>query len=104
MGEQEKEICAYLKAAHGQFISRREIARRAGGKRRFHDDPQWAAPVLEKLVEKKIIESNATGQFRLITKEESKNRRKKWVSPHMKRILEKSGQDFTHVIDDEDSE
>jgi len=104
MDAEEKAICAYLKAAHGQFISRKEIARRASGKRLFHDDPNWASPLLEKLVEKKVIESNATGQYRLIIKEDSNDRRKKWVSPQMKRILEKSGQDFTHIINDEDLE
>lgn len=103
MDAEEKAICAYLKAAHGQFISRKEIARRAGGKRLFHENPNWASAVLEKLVEKKIVESNATGQYRLIVKEDPKAR-KKWVSPQMKRILEKSGQNFTHIINDEDLE
>jgi len=102
MEAEEKEICAYLKSMPGQFISGREIARRAGGKRRHQDDPQWAVKILAKLIEKKIIESDATGHYRLIIKESRKDPRKKWVSPLVKSILEKSGKDFTHVISDED--
>jgi hypothetical protein len=97
---EEKEICTYLKSLRGQFISGREIARRAGGKWRHRDDPNWAVPFLGQLVEKKVIESDSTGHFRLIIRE--KDPQKKWVSPQMKRILENSGKDFTHVIDDED--
>jgi hypothetical protein len=103
MEPEEKEICAYLKTLPGQFISGREIARRAGGKWRYRERPDWAAQFLQQLVEKKIIESDSTGHYRLIIKEEyKKNPKKKWVSPQMQRILEKSGKDFTHIIPDED--
>ena len=102
MEPEEKEICNYLKSLPGQFISGREIARRAGGKWRHREDPQWAVKFLSQLVEKKIIESDATGHYRLIIKEDRKNPNKKWVSPMMKSILERSGKDFTHVISDEE--
>jgi hypothetical protein len=97
---EEKEICTYLKSLRGQFISAREIARRAGGKWRFQDDPNWAVPFLGYLVEKKLIEADSTGHYRFIIKD--KDPRKKWLSPQMKNILEKSGKDFTHVIEDDD--
>src|SRR5882724_10387736 len=42
MDADEQDICNYLKQWHKQFISGREICRRAGGKRRFRDDPYWA--------------------------------------------------------------
>jgi hypothetical protein len=103
METEEREICTYLKSLPGQFISGREIARRAGGKSRYRDKPNWAAPILVQLVEKKVIESDATGHYRLITKPDRKNPKKKWVSPQMQRILEKSGKDFTHIIPDEDA-
>ncbi|MDB6036896.1 MAG: hypothetical protein JWM99_737 [Verrucomicrobiales bacterium] len=99
---EEKEICIYLKSLPGQFISGREIARRAGGKSRHREDPQWAAPILTQMVEKRILESDATGHYRLIMKDDRKISKKKWVSPHVKAILERSGKDFTHVIPDED--
>jgi hypothetical protein len=102
MEPEEKEICAYLKSLPGQFISGREISRRAGGKSRYRENPHWAAPFLTQLVDKKIIESDSTGHYRLILKEDKKDKRKKWMSPQMKRLLESSGKDFTHVISDED--
>lgn len=101
MDLEEKEICTYLKALRGQFVSGKEIARRAGGKKRYAKDPNWAVPFLVHLVEKKIIESDATGHYRLLTRDDDKKNKKKWVSPHVKSILEKSGKDFTHVIPDE---
>jgi hypothetical protein len=104
MEPEEKEIINYLKSLPGQYISGREIARRAGGKWRHRDDPKWAAPFLQELIEKKIIESDSTGHYRLIVKESKKDSKKKWVSPQMKRILEKSGKDFTHVISEAEDE
>jgi hypothetical protein len=101
MQAEERDICTYLKSLPGQFISAREIARRAGGKSRHRDDPHWAQPVLARLLEKKVIESDSTHQYRLIIKED-KRKSKKWISPQMQRVLEKSGKDFTHVIKDED--
>lgn len=101
MDQAEKEICAYLKSLRGQFVSGKEIARRAGGKKRYAKNPDWPVPFLKLLIERKVIESDATGHFRLIIKEDKKNANKKWVSPFVKSILEKSGKDFTHVIPDE---
>jgi hypothetical protein len=98
--QEEREICTYLKSMPGQWVSAREIARRAGGKSRFRDEPKWAEAPLEKLLEKKIIETDSTHHYRLILKPDKKS--KKWVSPQMRRILEKSGKDFTHVIDDDE--
>lgn len=97
--DEEREICDYLKSTPGQFISGREISRRAGGKRRHQDDPDWATPFLAKLVQKKILESDSTGHYRLVAKKKDKH--KKWVSPDMKRILSSSGKDFTHIIDED---
>ncbi|HEY2082626.1 MAG TPA: hypothetical protein VGI88_07550 [Verrucomicrobiae bacterium] len=90
-----------MKSLPGQFISGREIARRAGGKARYEKKPDWAKPFLAQLIDKKVLESDATGHYRLIVKEDRKQK-KKWVSPQMQRILEQSGKDFTHVIPDED--
>lgn len=102
MLQEEREICNYLKAARGEFISAGEISRRAGGKWRYQDNPDWALPVLAKLVEAKVIESDGSRHYRLVPPPEPKDRKKKWVSPHMKKILEKSGKDFTHIIKEEE--
>ena len=101
MLQEEREICTYLKSMPGQFVSARDIARRAGGKWRYRENPQWAEPVLVQLMDKKVIESDSTHHYRLIIREDKK-KPKKWISPQMKRILENSGKEFTHIIEDED--
>ena len=101
MDADERDICNYLKSWPGQFVYGRDIARRAGGKWRFREDPEWANQVLARLVERGIVESDSTGQYRLRAKKEKP---KKWVSPQIKEILEKSSQDFTQVFEiDEDA-
>jgi hypothetical protein len=101
----EKEVCNFLKSWRGQFVSGREVARRAGGKWRFRDDPNWAMPILLHLVEKGFVESDAAGYYRL-RPTEGKKKAQKWVSPQIKAILEKSGKDFSealHIEDQDDS-
>ncbi len=104
MQSDEEDINLYLKSYPGQFISAREIARRAGGKVRYRNDPNWASPVLTVMVEKGVIESDSTGHFRLVVKKKENRRDKKWVSPQMRKILEDSGKDFTHVVNEKELE
>jgi len=103
MDADEREICDFLKSFPGQFVSGREIARRAGGKWKFHDDPNWPVPVLCRLKDLNMVESNASGQYRL-TANEKKEKKQKWISPELKKILEESGKDFSEVVGEEASE
>jgi len=98
MDADERDICLYLKGWPDQFISGREICRRAGGKRRYREEPTWAIPVLGRLVERAIIESDATGHYRLV-RARKKEKKKRWVSPQMKEILERSGKDFEETVE-----
>lgn len=100
MQPEEREICTYLKSLPGQWVSAREIARRAGGKSRYRENPHWAVPFISRLLERKLIETDSTHQYRLTAKQDKKQ--KKWISPQVQKILEKSGKDFTHVIEDKD--
>ena len=98
MDADERDVCLYLKSFPGQFVSYKDISRRAGGKRRYREEPEWATPVLSKLVEKAIIESDATGHYRLKTRADDP-RANRWVSPQIRRILEKSGKEFDGVFE-----
>jgi hypothetical protein len=101
----EQDICNYLKSLPGEFISGKEIARRAGGKWRFRKDPQWAATVLPRMVEKELLESDSTGHYRLVAKRPDDKRKKRWVSPQIKKILRESGKTFGEITQiDEDLE
>ena len=51
----------FLRPLGKQFASAKEIARRAGGKRKFQKDPYWAKPLLKRMEKKEVLESNASG-------------------------------------------
>ena len=99
MDSDERQICDYLKSWPRHFVSAREVARRAGGKRRFRDEPQWAYNVLTRLLEQGTIETDGLGHYRIKFNELEVKKRKRWVSPHLRRILERSGKDFDDVLD-----
>jgi hypothetical protein len=92
-----------LKQWPKQFISGREVCRRAGGKWRFRDNPYWATEPLLRLVEKQVIESDSSGHFRIRQKEKREGD-KKWISPELKKILEESGKTFDDLEADETEE
>jgi hypothetical protein len=92
----QNDICQYLKSWPGQFVSRREICRRAGGKWRFREDENWAVPVLQRMLETRLVETNSTGHYRLVLKSlaEAKDKKRVWISPAIRAILQKSGRSF----------
>ncbi len=103
MDAEEREIYYYLKGWKNQFISNREISRRAGGKRRFHREPEWAKPVLQRMVERGILETDPAGHYRIKPVDEKiAGKRRHWVSPQIANILKNSGKDFTDIVMSED--
>jgi len=99
MDSDERQIWSYLKSWGRQFVSAREIARRAGGKRRFRDEPQWAFPVISRMMEQNLIETDGLGHYRNVEASVESKKKKRWVSPHLRRILERSGKDFGEALD-----
>ena len=97
MDSDEREICEYLKSWHDQFISTREIGRRAGGKWRYREDQHWATPVLARMAEKGILESDSNGHYRLVRQD--KQKKCGWIAPHIRAILQGSGKDFSKVFE-----
>jgi len=65
MDADEREIFLFLKTWGAGFVSYREIARRAGGKSRFHKDPDWAKPLLGQMVERGILEHDSSARYRI---------------------------------------
>lgn len=98
MDAEEREIYYYLKSWKDTFVSTREIARRAGGKRRFHREPEWAKPVLTRMVERGILETDPAGHHRIKPPDKKLEQRKRWTSPQVARILHQSGKDYSEVI------
>jgi hypothetical protein len=98
MDADERDICNYLKTFPGQFVSAREISRRAGGKRRFREEPNWAYPVLSRMVEKAFIETDSTRHYRLPFAETKKDKNKKWISPQIRKLLERN-KNVEHIVE-----
>jgi len=65
MDADEREIVDFLNSFHAEWVSGKEICRRAGGKRRFNEDKYWAIPVLQRLRDRRIVEIDMVGHYRL---------------------------------------
>jgi hypothetical protein len=90
MDSDERDIFQFLKAWGGDFTNAREIARRASSKKRFYDDPDWAKPILMRMVERGILESDTQGRFR-VKPVSKKKHGQQWVAPDIAKILKESG-------------
>ena len=90
MDADERAIFDYLKTFGEDWVSAKEICRRAGGKKRFAEDNNWAKPVLRRLQEHNLIEGDALGRYRL--KPARKHGPKEtWTAPDIEKILQEDG-------------
>ena len=99
MDADEREIYYYLKSWKAEFIAAREISRRAGGKHKFREAENWAQAPITRMIERGILESDNSGHYRIKPRPVAggdKNR--KWVSPHVAKILKESGKDFSETV------
>jgi hypothetical protein len=90
MDGDEREIFYFLKTRGEEYVNAVEIARRAGGKRKFHEDSEWAKPILVRMTERGILQSDALGRYR-VKPVGKKGKGKRWVSPDIAKILQESG-------------
>jgi len=100
MDADEREIYQFLKSWGSEFIAAREICRRAGGRRRFNEEPEWAKPILLRMTERGILESNTTGHFRIKPVKKKKEQDKRWVSPDIAKILKESGVEVENAAEE----
>jgi hypothetical protein len=90
MDGDEREIFQFLKSRGEDYVNAVEIARRASGKKRFHEDPEWAKPFLVRMTERGILQADALGRYR-VKPVARKGKEKRWVSPDIAKILKESG-------------
>jgi hypothetical protein len=102
MDIEEREIFLFLKTYGAMHVAAREICRRAGGRRRYDEDHEWAKPILARMIERGILETNAEGQYRL--KPRKKKKDGKWVSPEIEKILKENGVEVETAGPDVDSD
>jgi len=65
MSSDELQILDYLKQYPDTFVSVVEICKRAGGRKRFTREQEWARPVLRRLEVDGLVDSNEYGQYKL---------------------------------------
>lgn len=90
MDSDERDIFNYLKTWGKEFVSVREICRRAAGRKRFGESPDWAKPILQDMFDRGILERDITGRYRIKPKPKS-GEQGRWVSPHIAKILKDGG-------------
>ncbi len=90
MDSDERDIFQYLKTWGKEFVGVKEICRRAGSKKRYHDDPNWAIPMLVIMTERGELERDAAGRYRVKPKPKTKAGGR-WISPEIEEILKKKG-------------
>jgi hypothetical protein len=104
MDADEREVYYYVKSRRPNVVSERDIGRHVGGKRKFHYNPEWAKPVLLRMLERGILETKSEGTYGLKPLPKKETVGKRWASPAIAQILKSSGKAFRSVItlDDED--
>lgn len=104
MDADERAVYYYLKSRRRKAVSARDISRHVGSKRRFRYSPEWAKPVLARMVERDILETVAEGSYRLKPIPRKDTTGKRWASPQIAELLKASGKEFPNVISPEDED
>src|SRR5207248_11052559 len=76
MNHDEDMILGYLRKFPNAFVSAMEICKRAGDRRRFASEPDWAKPILVRMTQQRVLECNITGQYRIKPEEEEEGPKK----------------------------
>lgn len=63
LSSEEIQIIDYLKSWNGKYITMVEICRSAGGRQRFRESPDWAKPLMSRLVEANLVQINERGHY-----------------------------------------
>ncbi len=90
MDGDERDIFNFLKTRGSEFVNAKEISRRAGAIKRFHENPEWAKVVLLRMAERGIIECDINGRYRIKPVKKTKHQQR-WVSPEIAKILGENG-------------
>ncbi len=65
MTYEELAILSFLKGSPGEFVARREIARKALKRTAFEENPHWADAPLSALVDRGDLEQDDSGHYRI---------------------------------------
>ncbi len=99
MDADEREIFNFLKTWGTEYINPKEIAKRAGNRKRYYDDPDWAKPVLMRMADRGMLESDMQGRYR-VKPLSRRDKNKHVVPPDIAKILQESGLDIEETRDE----
>jgi hypothetical protein len=89
MDADERDIYHYLSTWGDTFVNVKEICRRAGNKRRFSQEPDWAREPLLRMVDRGVLECDSSSRYRI--KPEKHDKSHKWVAPDIAKLLAEGG-------------
>ncbi|HCL92446.1 MAG TPA: hypothetical protein PLV05_05725 [Verrucomicrobiota bacterium] len=69
MTYEETAIMEFLRGTPDCFVARKEIARKALKRTVFEENPQWADAPLVSLTNRRLIEQNENGHYRILKSE-----------------------------------
>ena len=104
MDAAERDIYYYLRSRRPKSATFRDISRHVGGKRKFRYNPDWATPVLLRMVERGIVETDAQGCYRVKPLPRKDTQGKQWASDAIAELLKASGKTFRNLITVEDED
>ena len=93
MDADEQQIYDYLLTYGEEWVSAREICRRAAGKKRYAEDNDWAKPVLFRMRATRIVEADQAARYRITPDPGKKSEKKQWIAPDIEKILKEGGID-----------
>jgi hypothetical protein len=64
LSSEELQILDYLKGYQGKFVTIMEISRRAAGRRKYEESPDWAKGLMTRLIDVELVEVNERGRYR----------------------------------------
>ena len=63
LSSEELEVLAYLKSWKGKYVAMIEICRCAAGRHKYRENPNWAKPLMARLVDSKLVTVNERGHY-----------------------------------------
>ena len=100
MDADEQEIFRYLTTWGNDYVSAKEICRRASSKKRYNEENDWARQPLVRMAERGIVESDSQGRYR-IKPDPKHGKHKRWVSPDISKILNEGGVEIDEGAQDD---
>jgi len=89
MGTEETVILKYLKTFPHQYVSGKQIARKAWDRKKFDKNPHWALPILTRMVREKLLITDNMGGFRITPEETEDHGAKKHLPKKVEETIKK---------------